>query len=67
MVRSAITWLSLRILMFCAFTGFAIPITALAENDRPNVIVIMSDDQGVGDYGFQGKSTYRNSVARYHV
>ena len=54
MVRSAITYLSLRTLMFCVFIGFTIPITALAENDRPNVIVIMSDDQGVGDYGFQG-------------
>ena len=26
---------------------------------RPNVIVIMSDDQGVGDYGFMGNSIIR--------
>lgn len=27
--------------------------------ERPNVILIMSDDQGVGDYGFQGNSVIR--------
>ncbi|WP_442510703.1 arylsulfatase [Novipirellula sp. SH528] len=30
-----------------------------AANERPNVIVIMSDDQGVGDYGFMGNSVIR--------
>lgn len=29
------------------------------EADRPNVIVIMSDDQGVGDYGFMGNPLIR--------
>ena len=28
-------------------------------DDRPNVIVIMSDDQGVGDYGFMGNPVIR--------
>jgi arylsulfatase/arylsulfatase A len=30
-----------------------------APADRPNVIVIMSDDQGGGDYGFAGNDTIR--------
>jgi arylsulfatase A-like enzyme len=34
-----------------------LPLSALAE--RPNVIVIMSDDQGVGDYGFMGNKLIR--------
>ncbi|MGY8768774.1 MAG: arylsulfatase [Pirellulales bacterium] len=29
-------------------------LVAKAQAERPNVIVIMSDDQGVGDYGFMG-------------
>ncbi|WP_442508653.1 hypothetical protein SH528x_000177 [Novipirellula sp. SH528] len=33
--------------------------TSLAEEDRPNVILIMSDDQGVGDYGFMGNKVIR--------
>ncbi|QEG02411.1 Arylsulfatase precursor [Stieleria maiorica] len=28
-------------------------------SDRPNVILIMSDDQGVGDYGFMGNTVIR--------
>lgn len=35
--------------------GFAAP----AKADRPNVIVIMSDDQGGGDYGFLGNEVIR--------
>ena len=31
----------------------------LVADERPNVIVIMSDDQGVGDYGFQGNPVIR--------
>ncbi|MCP4096789.1 MAG: sulfatase-like hydrolase/transferase, partial [Planctomycetaceae bacterium] len=54
MSRSTINFFSLRILLFCILTGFTIPLAALAEDERPNVIVIMSDDQGGGDYGFQG-------------
>ena len=30
-----------------------------AQAERPNVIVIMSDDQGVGDYGFMGNEIIR--------
>jgi len=32
---------------------------AVARAERPNVIVIMSDDQGGGDYGFLGNSVIR--------
>jgi len=54
MNRSIINILSLRFLFFCALTCLALPLAVLADNERPNVIVIMSDDQGGGDYGFQG-------------
>lgn len=30
-----------------------------APADRPNVIIMMSDDQGVGDYGFMGNQVIR--------
>jgi hypothetical protein len=54
MNASIVNPLSLRFLFFCALTSFAIPVAVMAGNQRPNVIVIMSDDQGGGDYGFQG-------------
>ena len=54
MNRSRINILSVRFLFFCVLTGLAIPVAVLADSKRPNVIVIMSDDQGGGDYGFQG-------------
>ena len=44
-----------RILLVILLFAFAVP--AFAE--RPNVIVIMSDDQGVGDYGFMGNELIR--------
>lgn len=38
----------------------AIAVGPIAEaNERPNVIVMMSDDQGVGDYGFMGNPVIR--------
>ena len=54
MNASIVNPLGLRFLFFCALTSFAIPVAVMAGNQRPNVIVIMSDDQGGGDYGFQG-------------
>lgn len=33
--------------------------SSLSAEERPNVIVIMSDDQGVGDYGFMGNEVIR--------
>lgn len=41
----------------CVFTGFTRADSKAA--DRPNVIVIMSDDQGGGDYGFMGNEVIR--------
>jgi arylsulfatase A-like enzyme len=40
----------------CVFTGF---VTGAVAAERPNVIVIMSDDQGGGDYGFMGNDVIR--------
>ena len=34
-------------------------LTSAAQAERPNVIVIMSDDQGGGDYGFMGNEIIR--------
>ena len=34
-------------------------LAAAAQAERPNVIVIMSDDQGAGDYGFLGNKVIR--------
>ena len=33
--------------------------SSVARTERPNVIVIMSDDQGGGDYGFMGNKVIR--------
>ena len=40
-------------------TGFAATGKALHAAERPNVIIIMSDDQGGGDYGFLGNDVIR--------
>ncbi|MEK9986792.1 MAG: sulfatase-like hydrolase/transferase, partial [Opitutae bacterium] len=40
----------------CALTVF---LNTSAQAERPNVIVIMSDDQGGGDYGFMGNKIIR--------
>ena len=34
-------------------------IAPVAKADRPNVVVVMSDDQGGGDYGFMGNDIIR--------
>ncbi len=47
---------------FCAAIVFAVihcSFPSRLSADRPNVIVIMSDDQGVGDYGFMGNDIIR--------
>lgn len=36
-----------------------LPFTTVVSAERPNVIVIMSDDQGVGDYGFMGNDVIK--------
>ncbi len=53
---SSIRFRYLQVLFFGIVAGCVIPSGAQAESKRPNVVVIMSDDQGGGDYGFQGNS-----------
>lgn len=45
-----------RLLASAAMTGLILGFTwtSLAESKRPNVILIMTDDQGYGDFGFTG-------------
>lgn len=43
----------------CLALLMLLPACSLLAADRPNVIIVMSDDQGVGDYGFQGNSLIR--------
>ena len=43
-------------LLMCALIVF---LNTSAQAERPNVIVIMSDDQGGGDYGFMGNKIIR--------
>ena len=42
-----------------AAVGYLTIYTSTAQAERPNVIVIMSDDQGGGDYGFMGNKIIR--------
>lgn len=44
---------------FLAFAFLVLSACTLIGNDRPNVILIMSDDQGGGDYGFLGNQLIR--------
>ncbi|TWU58363.1 arylsulfatase [Rubripirellula reticaptiva] len=46
----------LPLLLVCTATEFT---CAAPDVSRPNVILIMSDDQGTGDYGFQGNELIR--------
>ncbi|MDG1894942.1 MAG: arylsulfatase [Fuerstiella sp.] len=50
------TFLTVAFSLGCLLTGF---LTNSACAERPNVIVIMSDDQGGGDYGFVGNDVIR--------
>ena len=44
--------------LLCLFALTALPVSA-EERDRPNVILLMSDDQGWGDVGFNGNDGIR--------
>ena len=46
-------------LAFSLATFVLSALTSAAQSERPNVIVIMSDDQGGGDYGFMGNEIIR--------
>ena len=53
---------------YSSITGFVAAIFCLTfsiptlQAERPNVIVIMSDDQGGGDYGFMGNKIIRTQL-----
>ena len=51
--------LNLSTLAFSLATFVLSALTSAAQAERPNVIVIMSDDQGGGDYGFMGNEIIR--------
>ncbi len=44
----------MRFLFPLVFILFAVIFSGAAERQRPNVVLILSDDQGWGDYGFMG-------------
>ena len=48
--------LQLGVFIFC-FMQFSV--TCYAQK-RPNVLVIISDDQGIGDFGFMGNKTVKS-------
>ncbi len=43
----------------CLAVVLALGAVSLAASDRPNVVVIMTDDQGVGDFGVMGNPLIR--------
>jgi arylsulfatase A-like enzyme len=51
---------------FWAFCFFTISLSSceekLTENQKPNVIIIMTDDQGYGDFGFTGNPHVKTPV-----
>ncbi len=44
----------MRHLLFAALLAIGSPLLAAAAADRPNVVLIISDDQGFADFGFMG-------------
>ena len=56
MTYQHINYYSLAVLLFAFYCG---ELVSSAQAARPNVIVIMSDDQGGGDYGFLGNKVIR--------
>ena len=48
-----------QLLVFLLLTFHGVNLLTTVDAARPNVIVIMSDDQGGGDYGFLGNSVIR--------
>ncbi len=49
----------IRPLPLAVFLLLACIYSATFASERPNVVLIMSDDQGVGDYGFMGNTVIR--------
>ncbi|MDP3073708.1 MAG: sulfatase-like hydrolase/transferase [Opitutaceae bacterium] len=54
--------------LFLSFSTAAAPTAVAAETRRPNVVVLLADDAGWGDYGANGNTTVRtphiDSIAR---
>ncbi len=59
--RSSETLMRIRNVNFLltVFVALCCGNTSFSAEDRPNVIIIMSDDQGVGDFGFMGNEVIR--------
>ena len=53
--------MTLRNLIFCLASMLSLPASAalMKRDDRPNVVLIMTDDQGHGDLGFHGNPKIR--------
>src|SRR5947208_3523934 len=47
----------MALLMLIAFA--TLPAADAAQHQRPNIVLIISDDQGAGDYGFMGHPNVR--------
>ena len=56
-LRLAVGVLWMLILLTSTFTGFAEE--QHRKTKRPNVVVMLSDDQGWGDFGFQGNRNFQ--------
>src|SRR5262245_28484003 len=45
---------AMRLFVFIALAGVGVALTPAAHAARPNVIIVLSDDQGYGDFGRHG-------------
>lgn len=68
-----ITWESspMKVLFAIVVTLLFSPLATAAESSKPNVLIVMTDDQGLGDFSFMGnpvlKTPYLDEFARQAV